>query len=150
MGNSTKAKSPRWTKGNLEYHHKERLRKDPGCFEDLLGISGLKMTEDEYKERSQAAVVNAWAEYEGIVWSPSKQAYEDKAAYFVDEEMVLAITDLDRSFFTTCYHEHYDVKHNFNQENTAPYGNQRLRYREWIQNNERGKRIKITKKVKGL
>src|SRR5438034_1053950 len=50
---------PTWHVVQLTHHHK-RITRDNGCFEDLLGIVGRDMTEQEYEQRSQlsAHVVN--------------------------------------------------------------------------------------------
>jgi hypothetical protein len=55
--------SPSWTERSLARHLTERLRKDPGCFEDLLGITGRSMTREEYRDRSVRAVTDSWCEY---------------------------------------------------------------------------------------
>ena len=55
---------PTWNAQNLTQHHQKRITQDAGCFEDLLGL-GQPMTEAEYDQRSQDAVTNAWAKYQG-------------------------------------------------------------------------------------
>jgi hypothetical protein len=59
---ATPTPSPTWNRRNLTRHHQKRLRDDPGCFEDLLGITGRAMTEWQYEVRSIDAVSNAWGE----------------------------------------------------------------------------------------
>jgi hypothetical protein len=44
--------SPAWTEKNLANHHAKRIRENPGCFEDLLGITVRFVTDGEYRERS--------------------------------------------------------------------------------------------------
>ena len=54
---------PSWTEGNLARHHGKRVRENPGCFEDLLGITGRAVTVEEYRDRSVRAVTGSWCEY---------------------------------------------------------------------------------------
>jgi hypothetical protein len=56
--------TPSWTDGNLARHHDKRLRENPGCFEDLLGITGRSTTVEEYRDRSVRAVTGSWCEYD--------------------------------------------------------------------------------------
>src|SRR5947207_13583833 len=102
--------TPNWNSRNLARHHRKRLREDSGCFEDLLKIIGRVMTATEYETRSQDAVANAWAEYEGEGRNVQLAEYYPAAAYFVDEDLVVAVTDPFKREFITCYHEHLDKK----------------------------------------
>jgi hypothetical protein len=84
---------PAWNANNLRRHHRERLRKDPGCFEDLLGITGRTMTQSEYELHSLDAVTSSWGKYEGESWDAEERAYREAAVYFVDDDLVVAISD---------------------------------------------------------
>jgi hypothetical protein len=68
------------------------------------------MTETQYAVRSEA-VTNAWGEYEGEGWDVQAGAYNPLRAYFVDNALVIAITDTFRRDFITCYHEHFGQDH---------------------------------------
>src|SRR5438270_11656459 len=102
---------PTWDPAQLTRHHQKRITRDKGCFEDLLNSVGRDMTEPEYEQRSQDAFQNAWGEYEGEGRNVAGQCYYAPAAYFVDDDLVVAITDLARGSFHTCYHEHFNKRH---------------------------------------
>jgi hypothetical protein len=105
------AHQPAWNANNLRRHHRERLRKDPGCFEDLLGITGRTMTQSEYELRSLDAVTNSWGKYAGDSWNPEDREYREASVYFVDDDLVVAITDTFEREFITCFHEHFGYRH---------------------------------------
>jgi hypothetical protein len=107
---SMKATTPKWNPENLTRHHRERLRKDPGCFEDLLKINGRPMKESEYDLRSDKAVAKAWAKFEAQMRNVQHGEYYDRAMYFVDDELVVAVTDTFEREFVTCYHQHFGRK----------------------------------------
>ena len=102
---------PTWDPAALTKHHQKRITRDQGCFEDLLGIVGRDMTEQEYEQRSQDAFQNSWGEYEGEGRNVAAQSYYARAAYFVEDDLVVAITDLGRAQFHTCYHKHFGRRH---------------------------------------
>ncbi|HEV8058709.1 MAG TPA: hypothetical protein VGP68_02485, partial [Gemmataceae bacterium] len=66
---------PTWLPAQLTQHHQKRITRDQGCFEDLLGIVGRAMTEQEYVQRSQVAFQNAWGEYEAEGRNVAGQSY---------------------------------------------------------------------------
>jgi hypothetical protein len=98
--------APHWNPRNLARHHRKRITEDPGCFEDLLKLSGA-MSPEQYELRSDDAVANAWAKYEGEDYDEILKDFRDAAMYFVDEELVMAITDGWEREFITCFHKHY-------------------------------------------
>jgi hypothetical protein len=141
---------PTWDAGRLRKHHRKRTEKDAGCFEDLLGIKGQPMTEGQYELRSDDAVTNAWGEYEGEGRNVKERTYYPLAAYFVDGDLVVAITDTFRNDFITCYHEHFGRKHD-----TASYlrmsdGQRQLRYRDHLRVEEQGGMIRKVKRIRGF
>ena len=85
--------TPIWNSGNLKRHHQKRVTKDAGCFEDLLRINGRTMTEREYEDRSDQTYHNAWAEFEGEGRNIGAGEYYARSVYFVDDDLVVAITD---------------------------------------------------------
>jgi hypothetical protein len=127
---------PTWKARRLTEHHQKRLRKDPGCFEDLLGISGRQMTESEYDLRSEAAFDNAWGEYEGEGRDVASREYSEVRAYFVDNDLVVAITDGFRNEFVTCFHEHFDRPHRVDPGSGATVGQKQLRFKERLKIDE--------------
>lgn len=141
--------SPRWAAGNLTKHHGKRLRKDAGCFEALLSITGRTMREDEYEQRSEKVVAASWAEYEGQGRDVEAQRYYDPAAYFVDDDLVIAITDTFRRQFITCFHEHFGRKH-ARAAVIATAGQRQLRYREHLKFEEQGRLIINVKRIRGV
>jgi hypothetical protein len=154
--------NPVWHEHNLHSHHGKRLAKDPGCFEDLLGITGRSMTVSEYQTRSHDAVEKAWAVYEGERRDTANRRYYDLAAFFVDADLVIAITDPFRRTFITCFHEHLprDFVTRFHQH--FPQGHQNLRaagmelgdrqllYRRHLQEKEECKMICKVKRLRGF
>ncbi len=141
---------PSWTPNNLSRHYRKRINHDAGCFEDLLGITGRSMTEPEYEQRSINAFNNAWAEYEGEGRNVAARAYYPPSAYFVDDELVVAITDIGRNKFLTCYHEHFDRPHGVDPGQSASVGQKRFRYREHLRYEEQGKMIRNLRRIRGV
>jgi hypothetical protein len=140
---------PAWTDRNLARHHAERLRKDPGCFEDLLGVTGRSLTIEEYRDRSVQAVTNTWCEYEAQGRNFALSTYLESRIYYVDDDLVVAITDGTRSLFVTCFHEHFDGRqslHGRHPGRGASVAQRRILYREDLRVKEQG-RVIINLKV---
>jgi hypothetical protein len=125
--------SPSWHPRNLASHYQKRLRENPGCFEDLMRINGRTMTEDEFRDRSVQAVASAWCEFEARGRNIARGDYGPGRAYFVDDELVVAITDMPRAGFVTCYHEHFDNRrplHGNYPGSGVSVAQRRLRYQD--------------------
>jgi hypothetical protein len=138
------ATRPAWIDRNLERHHSKRLHENPGCFEDLLGIAGREMTVDEYRDRSEGSVSDAWCEYEGQGWDQSRRVHLAARAHFVDDDLVVAITDFARIVFVTCFHEHFDRRqplHGNHPGRGVSVAQRRIRYREDLRLKEKGRLI---------
>jgi hypothetical protein len=143
--------SPVWSNGNLVRHHAARLNEDPGCFEDLLNITGRTMTASEYERRSLDAVQFAWAEYEGEGRDVRGRSYYPTAAYFVDGDLVVAITDMSRHLFFTCYHEHFNSRrHTSHPVAIRARGGLQLRYIEHLKLDELGGLIRNLRRIRGV
>jgi hypothetical protein len=99
------------------------------------------MTEDQYENRSQLAVVNAWAEYEGRERDVQNGEYYETRVYFVDDDLVVAITDSYKREFVTCFHEHFRPWSHASRLAMPPVGQRRLEYKEWLENQARGNGI---------
>lgn len=141
--------SPAWTEGNLANHHAKRLRENPGCFEDLLGITGRTVTVEEYRDRSVRAVTDAWCEYEAEGRDFARSTYLPARASYVDDDLVVAVTDLARARFVTCFHEHFDGRqppHGRNPGRGVSVAQRRARYREDLRLKAQG-RLVINLKV---
>jgi hypothetical protein len=123
------AATPTWEAYNLRKHLQERLRENPGCFEDLLGLPpGSTMTESQYEVRSLDAVTGAWGEYEGEGRDRRTGEWKEARAFFVDQDLVVAITDGFRRTFITCFHEHFDYPHGVVPGPGASLGDRQLAY----------------------
>lgn len=141
---------PKWNQRNLTRHYQKRLAKNPGCFEDLLGIVGRPMTESQYELRSDEAVDKSWGEYEGEGWDVGLREYTELRAYFVDDDLVVAITDTSRYEFITCFHEHFDRPHGVDPGQGATDGQKQLRYNERLKIDEQAKAIRSLKRIRGV
>ena len=86
--------SPLSTDGNLAHHHGKRVRENPGCFEDLLGITDRPVTVEEYRDRSVRAVTGAWSEYEARGRDFERSTYLPARVSYVDDDLVVAVNDL--------------------------------------------------------
>jgi hypothetical protein len=142
------ATSPRWDSRKLIRHHRKRTTgKDAGCFEDLLGIVGRAMSELEYVDRSEAAVTNAWGQYRGEGRDIASGEYNEERTYFVDDQLVVAITDASESDFITCFHEHFSRPH---ASPSGAVGQRRLRYKEHLRFDEQAGLIRNVRRVRGV
>jgi hypothetical protein len=137
---------PTWDLAQLTKHHQKRITRDKGCFEDLLGIVGRDMTEQEYEQRSHAAFQNAWGEYEGEGRNVAGQCYYPHAAYFVDDDLAVAITDLARNRFHTCYHEHFNRRHG----PMPSLGQRKFLYVQQLRWDELGKMILNVRRIRNV
>lgn len=141
---------PAWQPNNLANHHRKRVSRDSGCFEDLLGITGRSITESQYETRSWDAFTNSWGEYEGEARNIEAREYYPASVYFVDDELVVAITDIPRSTFLTCYHEHFGRRHVSSPAASMSQGQRRLRYKENLQLEEKGRLIQKVRRIRGF
>src|SRR5688572_3369678 len=123
--------APTWNPRNLNQHHRERLQKDPGCFEDLLGLA-MPMTEAQYETRSHDVVTLAPIEYECESRDVGTGQFRKARVYYVDDELVVAVTDGFRREFITCFHEHFSRRH-ASPASIGTVGQRRLRYKELLQ-----------------
>jgi hypothetical protein len=100
------------------------------------------MTESEYELRSLAAVQNAWGKYEAETWDPGESEFRDARIHFVDDQLVVAITDGFEREFITCFHEHFDYPHAVEPPTGTSEGQRRLRYRDRLEQEIVGKMIR--------
>lgn len=140
---------PSWSPRNLARHHAQRLRDNPGCFEDLLGINGRPITAEEYRDQSVRTVTDSWYEYEAQGRDFSRNDYLEARAYYVDDDLVVSVTDQPRSRFVTCFHEHFDDRrplHGRNPGRAVSVAQRRVRYEEDLRRKAQG-RVIINLKV---
>jgi hypothetical protein len=136
--------TPSWANKNLEQHHSKRLRETPGCFEDLLGLSDRSMTVAEYQDRSRTAVSGSWCEYEAQGRDFVLSTYIEPRAFYIDDDLVVAITDVERFSFVTCFHEHFDSRrslHGKNPGRSVSVAQRRLRYLDDLRIKEKGRLV---------
>lgn len=141
---------PTWHPKNQARHHRKRIVRDSGCFEDLLGITGRPVTASQYEARSLGAFANSWAEYEGEARNIEAGEYYPLSAYFVDNDLVVAITDMPRGEFLTCYHEHFGRRHYSSPAANMSQGQRRLRYKDNLQLEEKGRLIQKVRRIRGF
>jgi hypothetical protein len=136
--------TPSWANKNLEQHYAKRIRETPGCFEELLGLSDRSMTVEEYRNRSARAFSGSWCEYEAQGRDFVLSTYLTPHAFYVDDELVVAITDVARFSFVTCFHEHFDSRrplHGKNPGRSVSVAQRRLRYLDDLRIKEKGRLI---------
>lgn len=141
--------SPKWDPRKLARHHRKRTTKDAGCFEELLGINPKLMTELEYEERSELAVTTSWAKFKGESRNIATREYYKQAMYFVDDQLVVAITDDSEYEFITCFHEHFGRGH-ASPRSIGTVGQRRLRYKEHIRFDEQGGLIRNVRWIRDV
>lgn len=139
-----------WNEGNLERHHRKRITVDPGCFEELTGVNPPPITKEQYRQRSLDAVVAAWAEFEAEGRDFEVGGYREARAYYVDDDLVVAVTDVNRREFYTCYHEHFDGSHQPSDKSDGAIGNRQLKYRRKLGTDIRGGVIRRFKPIRGV
>lgn len=141
---------PTWNPTNLRRHHRERLRKDPGCLEELLGISGSAITEAQFEAVSHQVVRDCWAEFEAQKRNARNGGYYDAAVYSVDENLITAITDKRRARFITCFHEHFDKPHGVEPPRGVSAGQRRLLYQQRLDEAEDFKKYINVRRKRGV
>lgn len=138
---------PTWKDRNLRKHYLARLQRDPGCFEDLLGIQNRQMTQAEYQQRSRDTVIHAWGKYRCESWDLQRREYRERRTYFVDNDLVVVIADVEERHIITCYHEHFDLEH---KTPSGTIGQRILRYKERIAHEQKSEMIRNVEKVYGF
>lgn len=137
---ATNQPQPVWTSPNDENHR----RKHTHCFERLLGVTGREVTLAEYLTRAQAAINGSWAEFE------AEHCREGWSAHFVDDDLVEAITPLDRSVFKTCFHQHFNCKANCGRLIADQPGNRRAKFIEQLGYDEKCELYRKVRRIRGV
>ncbi len=141
---------PKWNPRNLTKHYQKRLKEDQGCFEDLLNINGRQMTESEYELRADDTVNKAWAEYECESLDSNFYEFRNSRCYFVDDDLVVVITDTFKKDLITCFHKHFKSPHGLDPRPDATIGQKRLRYKQILNEKEQGRKIRNLRRIKGV
>jgi len=100
--------------------------------------------------RADDSVANAWAEYEGEWKDGVTGDYKDAAAYYVDGQLVVAITDSFRRRFITCYHKHFREPHGIDPAMGEPLGDLQLKYKTWLQSARGRGKLRKFKGIRGV
>lgn len=104
----------------------------------------------DYEARSQTTLTTAWAEFEGARWNGVVGDYDEPRATYVDDDLIVAVTNLPRAVFVTCFHEHFDRPHGVEPGPGASIGQRRLRYRRSLDADERGGVIRHLRRLRGV
>jgi hypothetical protein len=108
------------------------------------------MTESQYEIRSHDAVDNAWALYEGRSWEANLREHSpDVRTFFVDDELVVAITESFQREFITCFHEHPGGRH-VARAAMPSVGQRRLEFKARLDAKEKGKMIIGLRRIRGV
>lgn len=142
-GTLTARPSPRWDEGNADRHRQKHTK----CFERLLR---RKVTLSDYKHRSQAAIDHSWAEFEATWWDQHKREYEPRAAYYLDDDLVQAVTTIDREVFKTCLHQHLQRPRECEALIASVPGDRRVRYLRHFGHLERGRIFIDVRRIRGV
>lgn len=130
---------PSWDETNAETHRQKHGK----CFQRILGI-GHMVTLDEFKTRCQLAITGSWAEFE------ARKLENDLAAYYADDDLVQAVTTLDRSIFRTCFHEHFDRPSECQALIAKSVGDRRALFLRHLNYREQGRVFTGVKRIRGV
>jgi hypothetical protein len=95
---------PKWDPKKLSEHVEKRSNVDTGCLESLLGLSRPLLNGD-----LRALSEKVYNQPRLIFSAQTKDEFgvlRDTRCHFVNASLVMAITNLKRSKFYTCYHLH--------------------------------------------
>jgi hypothetical protein len=132
--------TPTWDEQNAERHRHKHTK----CFERLLGVLGREVTISEFKTRSQRAIDGSWAEFE------ADKLENGKAAYFVDDDLVQAVTTADRQVFRTCFHQHFDRPRDCESLIAGASGDRRALLIRHLMYGEKGRVYTDVKRIRGV
>ena len=93
-----------WKPDSFKRHHDKRLNENPSCLSEIVGaVHGI--TEKQYSDLSHDVINDHWGK---IVASKrdGNRGWYPESMYFIDDELVLVITDKPQSWIRTCYHMH--------------------------------------------
>jgi hypothetical protein len=103
------SKIPTWDPKKLSKHTNKRSLVDTGCLESLLGLARplvigdvRKLSEEVYKKPRIVYSAQTINEF-GI--------FRETRCHFIDANLVMAITNVKRTHFFTCYHLHKSFYH---------------------------------------
>lgn len=153
---------PKWKTRNLKRHHRDHPVDEARCWRDLTGLQVV--SEDDYEEASQEVFEEHWYAYEaefleanqdyvtlegGARVMRSRLEYQSARTTFVDDRMVLAVTDLSQTYFVTCYHEHYGKGHVEGQHrDRRTLGERRDEYKRSVAHKVKARRLRSLEVLK--
>ena len=88
--------------------------------------------------------------YEGEGRNVQQMSYYPLAAFFVDDHLVVAITNDTRAEFLTCYHEHFSKAHGVEPPASSSVAQKQLRYKQKLKWDEQGGMIRNLKRIKNV
>jgi hypothetical protein len=134
---------PTWDNQVLKSHYQKHpgSPKERDCWKDVLN-KPTPVTQDEYKNASVGVFCNAWLEYECTETDRRRTGSYPRSAYYVDDRELKAVTTLDRARFLTCYHKHYNGRHQAGRNAKVPVGERRHEYLKHLEWDEMGGMIK--------
>jgi hypothetical protein len=141
---------PVWSDHNLEQHYNKRCE-DSVCIQDPIWLRDCTLQQmglEQYRSRSCYAVEHAWAVYEGEGRDVEGRVYYHRAAYFIDDDLMVAITDTYRETFITCYHEHLNYSHEHSLGWTA--GRRQIEFRKHLLKQEQFRMIRKVRRIRGF
>ena len=109
-----------------------------------MRIVARLLTQQEYHDRSTRAFTDSWCESEAQARDFKLSEYVRPRVYYVDDDLVVAIVDLARALFVTCFHEHFDSRqplHGRHPGRGVSVAQRRLRYLDDLRLKEKGRLI---------
>jgi len=74
--------------------------------ENILGITGRSLLPGDLRAKSLQAYRHPKMVYECESFDRQNEKFRNLRAHFVDRDLVMAITDVKRTEFYTCFHKH--------------------------------------------
>ena len=111
----------RWNSNNLDRHYRKHpAGQDEECWKDLLS-KPRRITKSEYESESLEVIARSWLNYQAQEldfqsWHNARlnpePPYHARGSYFTDRRAILTITNSHNDDIRTCFHLHFNGKHN--------------------------------------
>jgi hypothetical protein len=137
---------PSWNSVNLKRHRDKHHQ----CFEAVLGITLGEIGDNQYAARAQVAITTSWLEYEAERMDFIIEAFTPLRTTYVDDDLIVAVTDLSRRNMITSYHEHFNKSYKKAHAPGAMAGDRRLMYREQLRQKEAGGLVRNLRRVRDV
>ena len=140
----------RWQEANLTEHLQKRLTVDRDCINAHLRISPF--TRNSYVALSTRVLTSRIAEYQAESRRnerdhSNKPTYNSLRLYYVDENYVLVISNINRTVIITCYHYHGKYKQ---LPDEAPAKQKVSRFKENLEHDIRRKKLQNCRLIYAL